>query len=88
MVERARIVLCAAEGLTAPAIAARRGAASGRSRSGGGATCGWGSKGLANAPPPGAPLTHGPEVRARLIAEGCTRPLATAEGARPRALDV
>jgi hypothetical protein len=30
----------------------------------------------------GAPLTHGPETRALLIAKACTRPEPTAQGAR------
>ncbi len=33
-------------------------------------------------PKSGRPLTHGPEVRARLIALACTRPPGTAEGVR------
>ncbi len=35
-----------------------------------------------DAPRPGAPLTHGPETRALLIAKACTRPQPTEEGAR------
>jgi putative transposase len=82
MVERARIVLCAAEGLTGEAIAARVGCSlptvvkwRGRYASGG-------IEGLRDAPRPGAPLTHGPETRALLIAKACTRPEPTAAGAR------
>ncbi len=38
--------------------------------------------GCVDAPRPGPPLRHGPEVRALLIAKACTRPEPTAEGAR------
>jgi transposase len=82
MVERARIVLCAAEGRTAEEIA-------------GGVGCSlptvvkWrsryaraGLEGLRDAPRSGAPLTHGPEVRALLIAKACTRPSETESGQR------
>ena len=82
MVERARIVLCAAEGWTAEEIA-------------GGVGCSlptvvkWrsryaraGLEGLCDAPRSGAPLTHGPEVRALLIAKACTRPPETESGQR------
>ena len=41
-----------------------------------------GIEGLRDAPRPGAPLTHGPETRALLIAKACTRPEPTEEGAR------
>ncbi len=41
-----------------------------------------GIDGLADVPRPGLPLTHGPETRALLIAKACTRPPASAEGAR------
>ncbi len=47
-----------------------------------------GLEGLRDAPRSGAPLTHGPEVRARLIAKACTRPPETPEGAAARALDL
>jgi len=82
MVERARIVLAAGEGLTTSQIAER-------------VRCGertvkkWrpryardGIEGLRDAPRSGAPLTHGPETRALLIAKACTRPQPTEEGAR------
>ncbi len=39
-------------------------------------------EGLGDAPRSGRPLTHGPEVRARLIAKACARPEATAQGQR------
>ena len=35
-----------------------------------------------DSPRSGAPLTHGPETRALLIAKACTRPEPTEEGAR------
>jgi transposase len=82
MVERARIVLCAGEGLKGEEIARRVGCSKPtvvkwRSR-----YARDGIAGLRDAPRPGPPLTHGPEVRARLIAKACTRPPATPEGAR------
>jgi hypothetical protein len=39
-------------------------------------------RGLADAPRSGAPLTHGPETRALLIAKACTRAPTTPQGAR------
>ncbi|MGH3991363.1 MAG: IS630 family transposase, partial [Pseudonocardiaceae bacterium] len=82
MVERARIVLCAAEGLTGEQICERVGC----SRP---TVVKWraryeraGLGGLRDAARSGRPLTHGPEVRARLIAKACTRPEPTREGAR------
>jgi putative transposase len=41
-----------------------------------------GMAGLRDAPRSGAPLTHGPQTRALLIAKACTRPQPTGEGAR------
>ncbi|MCA1699109.1 MAG: IS630 family transposase, partial [Actinobacteria bacterium] len=82
MVQRARIVLCAAEGLTAPAIAERVGCGERTAKKWRGRYARAGIEGLADAPRPGPPLTHGPEVRARLIAKACTRPPASPEGAR------
>jgi hypothetical protein len=38
--------------------------------------------GLRDAPRPGAPLAHGPQTRALLIAKACTRPADTPEGTR------
>jgi len=82
MLERARIVLLAAEGLSAAVIAARVGCSEKLVKR-------WrsryerdGLEGLKDAPRSGAPLTHGPETRALLIAKACTRPEPTAEGAR------
>jgi transposase len=82
MVERARIVLAAGEGLTTEQIARRVGCGERMVKK-------WrprferhGIAGLRDAPRSGAPLTHGPETRALLIAKACTRPEPTAEGAR------
>jgi len=82
MVQRARIVLCASEGLKGEEIAERVGCSEPtvvkwRSR-----YARDGIDGLRDAPRPGPPLTHGPETRALLIAKACTRPPATAQGAR------
>jgi transposase len=82
MVERARIVLAAGEGLTTQQIARRVGCGERTVKK-------WrpryerhGIAGLRDAPRSGAPLTHGPETRALLIAKACTRPEPTAQGAR------
>jgi transposase len=82
MVERAQIVLLAAEGLSASRIAERVGCSEKLVKR-------WraryerdGLEGLRDRPRSGRPLTHGPEVRARLIAKACTRPQPTSEGAR------
>jgi transposase len=82
MVERAQVLLAAAEGLPAREIAARVGCSAklaGR----------WraryerdGLAGLEDRPRSGRPLTHEAETRALLIAKACTRPPATAEGQR------
>lgn len=82
MVERAEVVLGAAEGLSAREIAARVGCSeklAGR----------WraryereGLDGLLDRPRSGRPLTHQAEVRALLIAKACTKPPETAEGQR------
>lgn len=82
MVERAEVVLAAAEGLSAREIAERVGCSeklAGR----------WraryerdGLKGLDDAPRSGRPLTHGPEKRALLIAKACTRPPQSESGQR------
>jgi transposase len=82
VVERARIVLCAAEGCTAAAIAQRVGCGEKTAKKWRGRYARAGIEGLRDAPRPGAPLTHGPEVRALLIAKACTRPPETPEGAR------
>jgi transposase len=82
MVERARIVLAASEGLPTAQTAARAGRSERTVKK-------WrlryarrGLEGLKDAPRSGAPLTHGPRTRALLIAKACTRPDPTAEGAR------
>ena len=82
MVERAEVVLAAAEGFSAREIAERVGCSvklAGR----------WraryerdGMEGLGDAPRSGRPLTHGPDQRALLIAKACTRPPQTESGQR------
>ena len=78
MVERARIVLAAGEGLTTEQIAARVGCSERTVKKWRPRYARDGIEGLRDAPRSGAPLTHGPETRALLIAKACTRP------ARPR----
>ena len=82
MVERAQIVLLAAEGLSASRIGRAWAARRSVKRK-------WraryerdGLDGLRDRPRSGRPLAHGPEVRARLIAKACTRPEPTEQGAR------
>jgi len=82
LVERARIVLLAGEGRPAGEIAERVGCAERTVKT-------WRSRyerdgldGLRDLPKARRPLTHGPEVRARLIALACTRPPSTAAGVR------
>lgn len=82
MVERARIVLGAADGLATAEIAERAGCSERTVKK-------WrrrfrrqGLEGLRDAQRSGRPLTHGPEVRARLIAKACTRPEETESGQR------
>jgi transposase len=82
MVERARIVLAAAEGVGALAICERVGCSEPTVTKWRGRYARDGMRGLRDAPRSGAPLTHGPETRALLIAKACTRPPATPEGAR------
>ncbi len=82
MVERARIVLCATEGLTGAGIAERVGCGERTAKKWRGRYARSGIEGLRDAPRPGPPLTHGPETRALLVAKACTRPPATPEGAR------
>jgi len=81
MVERARIVLAASEGLTTEQIAARVGCAERTVKKWRPRYAREGIEGLRDAPRSGAPLTHGPETRALLIAKACTRPDPTEEGA-------
>jgi transposase len=82
MVERARIVLCAGEGLTGEQIAERVGCSLATVVKWRGRYARAGIAGLRDAPRSGAPLTHGPEARALLIAKACTRPEPTEEGQR------
>ena len=82
MVERARIVLSCAEGRSVDEITqaldcSRPTVAKWRGR-----FARQGIDGLRDAPRTGAPLTHGPETRALLIAKACTRPQPAEEGAR------
>jgi transposase len=81
-VQRARIVLAASEGLTAAEIAARVGCGERMVKKWRPRYARRGIEGLRDAPRSGAPLTHGPETRALLIAKACTRPPETAEGQR------
>jgi transposase len=82
MVERARIVLAASEGLTAAQIAARVGCAERTVKKWRGRYVQCGMDGLRDAPRSGRPLTHGPQQRALLIAKACTRPPDTGSGQR------
>ena len=82
LVERARIVLAAAEGLKALEICERVGCSEPTVTKWRGRYARDGIKGLRDAPRSGPPLTHGPETRALLIAKACTRPADTPQGAR------
>jgi len=82
MVERARIALCAAEGLKGEEICEWVGCSEPTVVKWRGRYERVGIEGLRDAPRSGAPLTHGPETRALLIAKACTRPEPTKEGAR------
>jgi transposase len=82
LVERARIVLAAAEGLKGVEIADRVGCSEPTVVKWRGRYARDGLDGLRDAPRSGPPLTHGPVIRALLIAKACTRPKPTAEGAR------
>lgn len=82
LVDRARIVLLAGEGRPASEIAERVRCSLPTVKT-------WRSRyehagldGLRDRPKTGRPLTHGSEVRAKLIALACTRPPETAEGVR------
>jgi transposase len=82
MVERAEIVLHAAEGNSAVKIGALLGCSANTAQK-------WrarferdGISGLGDLPRSGKPLTYSQAVRARLIAKACTRPPQTPEGAR------
>jgi transposase len=82
MVERARIVLLAAEGMTGERICSEVGCSLPTVVKWRGRYAAAGLEGLRDAPRSGAPLTHGAEARALLIAKACTRPADTAEGQR------
>ncbi len=82
MVQRAQIVLGAAEGLSAAGIAERVGCSDRTAKKWRGRYERLGIGGLLDGRRPGRPLTYGPEVRARLIAKACTRREPTAEGQR------
>jgi putative transposase len=82
LVERARIVLAAGEGLKALEICERVGCSEPTVTKWRGRYARDGIKGLQDAPRSGPPLTYGPETRALLIAKACTRPADTPEGAR------
>ena len=82
MVERARIVLRCAEGRTVEEITGELSCSQPTVSKWRGRYARSGIEGLRDAPRPGAPLTHGPETRALLIAKACTRPPVMPEGAR------
>jgi transposase len=82
MFQRAQIVLFAAEGLSAPEISRRVGCSDKLVKRWRGRYERDGLDGLAEAPRSGRPLTHGPDVRALLIAKACTRPPDTESGQR------
>lgn len=82
MVERARIVLCAGEGRSAAQIGRRVGCSANTAQKWRGRFERQGLDGLADLPRPGKPLVYDHAVRARLIAKACTRPGASAQGAR------
>jgi transposase len=82
MVERAQIVLCAAEGMKGAEIAGRVGCSLPTVVKWRGRFARDGLQGLHDAPRSGRPLTHGPRVRALLIAKACTKPQDTESGQR------
>jgi transposase len=82
MVERARIVLAAGEGLTSEQIAARVGCGERTVKKWRPRYARAGMAGLRDAPRSGRPLTHGPQTRALLIAKACTRPESEESGQR------
>lgn len=82
MVERAQIVLCAAEGRSAKRIAAEVGCALNTAKKWRGRFEERGLDGLKDLPRPGKPLLHDHATRARLIAKACTRPGPTPQGQR------
>jgi transposase len=82
LVERAQIVLLAAEGRAASEIAERVGCAAETARRQRARYEHEGLDGLRDRPKSGRPMTHDPAVRARLIALACTRPPETEQGMR------
>lgn len=82
MVERARIVLAAGEGLSTAQIAERVGCGERTVKKWRPRYARRGMAGLRDAPRSGRPLTHGPETRALLIAKACTRPEPEESGQR------
>jgi len=82
LADRARIVLMAAEGRPAAVIADRVGRSAETVRRQRASYERHGLDGLRDRPKAGRPLTHGHEVRSRLIALACTRPPDTPEGVR------
>ena len=82
MVQRARIVLCAMEGMTGEQIAEELGCSLPTVGKWRGRYARQGIEGLVDAPRSGRPLTHGPERRALLIAKACTCPPDTGSGQR------
>ncbi len=82
MVQRAQIVLAAAEGKSVDEMTAELGCSRPTVAKWRGRFARQGVEGLRDAPRPGAPLSHGPETRALLIAKACTRPQPSEEGAR------
>lgn len=82
MVERARIVLAAADGWSVKRICAEVGCSRPTVAKWRGRFARDRLQGLGDAPRSGRSLTHGPEVRALLIAKACTRPPDTESGQR------
>ena len=80
LVDRARIVLMAAEGRLASEIAGRVGCSIPTVKTWRGRYERDRLEGLGDLPKSGRPLTFGPDVRARLVALACTRPPDTPEG--------
>ncbi len=82
LVERAQIVLLAAEGRPAGEIAERVGCVAETARRQRARFEHEGLDGLHDRPKSGRPLTHDQAARARLIALACTRPPQTEQGLR------
>ena len=82
LADRAQMVLMAGEGRPADVIAERVGRSAETVRRQRASYERHGLDGLRDRPKTGRPLTHGHEVRAKLIALACTRPPDTPEGVR------